>query len=182
MDLKTSNAASIAQGANEATKTTNSVTALTNTNAKNKTTEKPNATETKPNTETKPKPEEKQIASKAAEPETPKLITMSLLKPALSLDETLKALKTLHRESIKRDNLLTRIDLLEDFEIALMEGADELEANHFSGCKLVIIDNQGRQFLTNTPGLIKLTADFIKQSCLDKLAEIEANIIFPTAA
>jgi hypothetical protein len=103
-------------------------------------------------------------------------------RPVLGLDATLKLLDQLHRESIKRANLLDRISLLEEFEVTLMEEADELECNHFQGCRMAIFDSKGRQFTTNTSGLIKIVAEFVKSACYEKLAEIEANIVFPQAA
>jgi len=98
---------------------------------------------------------------------------------ALNLESTLKVVNDLHRRCIQRENLLTRINELEAFEIALIEESDELESNHFQGCKLMIVDDKNRQFITSTSGLIKLVAQFIHNACLTKLGEIEANIVFP---
>ena len=101
--------------------------------------------------------------------------------PALNLEATLKVVDDLHRRSIQRDNLLNRIHQLETFEITLMEEGDELESNHFQGCQLIISDDKGRKFITQTAGLIKLVAEFIGNACTQKLSEIEANIVFPRA-
>ena len=100
-------------------------------------------------------------------------------KPVLNLEATLKVVDDLHRRSIQRVNLLSRINQLEDFEIALIEEGDELETNHFQGCQLIISDDKGRKFVTRTAGLIRLVAEFIHSACLAKLGEIEANIVFP---
>ena len=102
-------------------------------------------------------------------------------QPALNLESTLKVVNDLHRRCIQRENLLTRINELETFEIALIEEGDELENNHFQGCKLMIVDDKNRQFITSTSGLIKLVAEFIHNACLTKLGEIESNIVFPRA-
>lgn len=102
-------------------------------------------------------------------------------KPVLNLEATLKVVDDLHRRSIQRDNLLNRIRQLEAFEIAQIEEGDELETNHFQGCQLIISDDKGRKFITQTAGLIKLVSDFIHSACLEKLSEIEANIVFPRA-
>jgi len=104
---------------------------------------------------------------------------LPMVKPALNLDATLKVVNDLHRRSIQRENLLNRIHQLEGFEITLMEEGDELESNHFQGCQLIISDDKGRKFITQTAGLIKLVAEFIHTACLEKLGEIEANIVFP---
>ncbi len=101
--------------------------------------------------------------------------------PALNLESTLRVVNDLHRRCIQRENLLTRINELEAFEIALIEESDELESNHFQGCKLMIVDDKNRQFITSTSGLIKLVAEFIHNACLTKLGEIESNIVFPRA-
>lgn len=100
-------------------------------------------------------------------------------KSALNLEATLKVVGDLHRRSIQRDNLLSRIRQLEAFEIAQMEESDELESNHFQGCQLIIGDDKGRKFITQTAGLIKLTAEFIRTACIQKLGEIEADIVLP---
>ena len=100
---------------------------------------------------------------------------------ALNLEQTLKSVEGLHRLSIQRITLLSRIKLLEDFEVKLIEENDELENNPYQGCKLIIKDDKGREFVTNTPNLIRMVSQFIFDACHEKLAEIEANIIFPNA-
>jgi len=102
-------------------------------------------------------------------------------KFALNLEQTLKSVEGLHRLSIQRITLLSRIKLLEDFEVKLIEENDELENNPYQGCKLIIKDDKGREFVTNTPNLIRMVSQFIFDACHEKLAEIEANIIFPNA-
>ena len=102
-------------------------------------------------------------------------------KFALNLEQTLKSVEGLHRLSIQRITLLSRIKLLEDFEVKLIEENDELENNPYQGCKLIIKDDKGREFVTNTPNLIRMVSQFIFDACHEKLADIEANIIFPNA-
>jgi len=121
------------------------------------------------------KQQEKSEVKNVTETEKPK----EFFKPVLNLEATLKAVDDLHRRSIQRINLLSRINQLEDFEITLIEEGDELETNHFQGCQLIISDDKGRKFVTQTAGLIKLVAEFIHTACLEKLSEIEANIVFP---
>ncbi|SDE65376.1 hypothetical protein SAMN05216464_108105 [Mucilaginibacter pineti] len=100
-------------------------------------------------------------------------------KPELKLDDKLKALGDLHRISVQRINLLGRIAELERFEIAQAAEADELEANPYQGCKLIIEDDKGRKFVTNTPNLIRMVAQFIFEACEAKRKELEAKIVFP---
>jgi len=103
------------------------------------------------------------------------------IKPVPNLEQTLKAVDTLHRKGIQRLALIARIKLLEAFEVKLIEENDELESNPYQGCKLIIEDDKKRQFVTNTPNLIRMVSQFIFDACQDKLAEIEAEIVFPTA-
>lgn len=103
------------------------------------------------------------------------------IKPVMNLEQTIKTVNDLHRRSIQRLALIARIKLLEDFEVKLVEENDELESNPYQGCKLIIKDDKGRDFTTNTPGLIRMVAQFIFDACHEKLAEIEANIVLPNA-
>ncbi len=102
-------------------------------------------------------------------------------KPVLSLDAKLKAVDDLHRKSLQRLALIGRIKTLEAFEVKLIEEQDELEANPYQGCKLIIKDDKNREFVTNTPNLIRMVTQYIFDACNNKLEEIEATINFPQA-
>ena len=123
------------------------------------------------------KEEPKAEAVKVAEP----IAEVKPVKFALNLESTLKAVDDLHRRSIQRVNLIARINQLTAFEVALAQENDELEDNPYQGCKLIIKDDKNREFITTTPGLIRLVSQYIFDACSDKLAEIEANIVFPNA-
>lgn len=99
----------------------------------------------------------------------------------LPLDLRLKMVSDLHRRSVQRMNLISRMRQLEAFEIELAQGNDELEDNPYQGCKLIIRDDQNREFVTTTPGLIRMTAQYIYMACEKKLGEIESTIVFPGA-
>ena len=103
------------------------------------------------------------------------------VKFVLNLESTLKVVDDLHRRSIQRVNLISRIKQLTAFEVALTQENDELEDNPYQGCKLIIKDDKNREFITTTPGLIRLVSQFIFDACNEKLADIEANIVFPNA-
>jgi hypothetical protein len=103
------------------------------------------------------------------------------IKPALNLEQTLKSVGNLHRLTIQRLALITRIKTLEEFEVKLVEENDQLESNPYQGCKLIIKDDKGREFTTNTPNLIRMVTQFIFDACHEKLADIEAHIVFPHA-
>lgn len=102
-------------------------------------------------------------------------------KPVLSLDAKLKAVDDLHRKSLQRLALIGRIKTLEAFEVKLIEEQDELESNPYQGCKLIIKDDKNREFVTNTPNLIRMVTQYIFDACNNKLDEIEATINFPQA-
>ncbi|PAW93154.1 hypothetical protein CKK33_06460 [Mucilaginibacter sp. MD40] len=97
----------------------------------------------------------------------------------LTLDAKLKMVDDLHRKSVQRLNLLSRLNQLESFEVTLLQESDELEDNPYQGCKLIIRDDKHREFMTTTPGLIRLVSQFIYTSCQAKLKEIEESINFP---
>jgi len=124
--------------------------------------------------------------AKKAEPAKPEEIKKEKVKfePqkfALNLEQTLKSVGDLHRLSVQRLALIARIKTLEDFEVQLQEENDELESNPYQGCKLIIQDDKRREFVTNTPNLIRMVSQFIFDACHEKLADIEANIVFPNA-
>ena len=100
-------------------------------------------------------------------------------KPELTLEGKPKVVGDLHRRSIQRLNLISRRKQLEAFEVALAQENDELEDNPYQGCRLIIRDDKDREFVTTTPGLIRLVSRFIFDACTEKLTEIEATIVFP---
>jgi hypothetical protein len=103
------------------------------------------------------------------------------IKPALNLEQTVKVVESLNRKNIQRLALIARIKTLEEFQIKLAENGDQLESNVFQGCKLIIEDDKRNQFVTNTPNLIALVAQYVYDACVNKLSEIEAEIVFPPA-
>ncbi|MEO8886654.1 MAG: hypothetical protein ABI367_11365 [Mucilaginibacter sp.] len=127
----------------------------------------------------KPKAEEPKKEEPKAGAEQPKT-EITPAKTELSLEGKLKVVDDLHRRSIQRLNLISRRKQLEAFEVALAQENDELEDNPYQGCKLIIRDDKNREFVTTTPGLIRLVSQFIFDACTEKLAEIEAAIIFPS--
>ena len=124
--------------------------------------EKPKAEPAKPETLPAKAPEQTQPAA-----------------PELSLDDKLKLVNDLHRKSVQRINLISRIKLLEAFEVNLANEHDELNDNPYQGCKLIIRDDKNRDFITTTPGLIRKVAEYIFSECNQKLSEIESSINFP---
>jgi len=128
-----------------------------------------------------PKAEPSKAEEAKAEPVKVEEVKAEPKKFALNLEQTLKSVEGLHRLSIQRLALIARIKTLEEFEVKLVEENDELESNPYQGCKLIIEDDKRRQFVTNTPNLIRMVSQFIFDACHEKLVDIEANIIFPNA-
>ena len=101
------------------------------------------------------------------------------VKPAMNLEQTLKWVETMHRRKVQRDKLVGTIDTLEAFEVAQLDDADETDNNHFQGCVLSIVDDNRKEFSTKNPFIIAAVASYVKSLCVDKLAEIEGEIVIP---
>jgi len=143
------------------------------------------AVKKKPAPVKEPKPEVHQNGQSKPEEPKPEAVQVKEeglpAKPTLNLEGKLKVVDDLHRKSIYRLNLKSRISQLEAFEVALAQEHDELEDNPYQGCRLIIEDDKKQQFVTTTPGLIRLVSQFIFNACHEKLVEIEASIVFPNA-
>ena len=126
--------------------------------------------------------ESTQPAPNVNEPAKSEVQASTVLIPTLvpmSLNDKLKIVNDLHRKSIQRMNLITRIKQLEEFEVNLATENDELSDNPYQGCRLIIKDDRNREFVTTTPGLIRLVSQLIFDACNKKLSEIETAIQFP---
>lgn len=127
------------------------------------------------------KPQEKATtAEPKSEPAKAEVKEQAKEKPILNLESTLKLVEELHRRKIQRDKLLNTIDTLESFEVAQLDDAEETDSNHFQGCELTIEDDDRRTFVTKNPYIIQKVAEYINALCLDRLAEIEGEIIIPS--
>lgn len=102
------------------------------------------------------------------------------VKTARNLDTTIKLALDLTRRINQRGKLLETIGTLEAFEVAQQDDAEETDVNFFQGCTLTIEDDNGREFSTKNPFIIKAVADDVNRLCVDKLAEIESEIFIPT--
>ena len=126
-------------------------------------------------------PQPGQAEQKDPKAEPTQVRTEVAVVPVLNLENRLKVVDDLHRKSIQRLNLMRRKSELEAFEVKLESENDELSDNPYQGCKLIIEDDKRRQFITTTPGLIRLVSQYIFNACDEKLKEIEASIVFPGA-
>jgi len=134
-----------------------------------------------PNAKAKHEPQNQATVKPVPETVLPPKEEAKSIKVGLNLESTLKLVDELHRRSIQRINLISRIKELQEFEVNLTTENDELEDNPYQGCKLIIEDDKHRRFITTTPGLIRLVSQFIFNACIEKLADIEAHIVLPIA-
>ena len=171
MDLK-SNESSAVQGTVNANGMTKPV--ISNAPAAVKPADKPKPVET-------PKVEAKKADTPSVSP-APVVEPVKEAKPPMSIDEKLKVLELLQVRKSQYENLLKRMTDLDAFEFDLMEDADELQENHFAGCKIIVMDTRNSQFVTTTPNLVKMVVGFLKAACLDKKNELENLIVFPDVA
>ncbi|MDR2275378.1 MAG: hypothetical protein LBF27_31005 [Sphingobacterium sp.] len=151
-------------------------------------TDNKNIVQTKNKEEKETKPQNRTVGNGKQDtnipaPSEPKVseppITVQPLKPVPNLESTLKRVEELHRRKIQRDRLIGTIDTLDSFEVELKDDADETNGNHFQGCKLTIEDDDRNQFITKNPVIIKAVAQFVKNMCVDRLGEVEAEITLP---
>jgi hypothetical protein len=73
--------------------------------------------------------------------------------------------------------LVNTIGNLDSFEIAQQEQAEEADGNKFQRCELVITDDKGNEFVAKYPLVIQATVEFIKGRFIERLAEVEAEIV-----
>jgi hypothetical protein len=152
-----------------------------NAKAENNGTEVKNSGLSQPNGEiTKPEVQLNVGETPKAEPTKTDITEEVQQKPVLNLEGTLKLVEELHRRKIQRDRLLETIDLLEAFEVAQQEDAEETDSNHFQGCVLTIEDDERRKFSTKNPVIINAVAQFVNKMCVERLTEIEAGITIPS--
>ncbi|WP_316800239.1 hypothetical protein [Pedobacter frigidisoli] len=100
-------------------------------------------------------------------------------KPAMNLESTLKLVEELHRRMVQRGRLVHTIDNLDKFEIEQKEEAEDITSNYYQGCEIEITDDKRNKFSTKNPVIIKAVAQFVRELCTNRLAEIEAEITIP---
>jgi len=100
-------------------------------------------------------------------------------KPILNLEGTLKLVEELHRRMVQRGRLVHTIDNLDKFEIEQKEEAEDITSNYYQGCEIEITDDKRNKFSTKNPVIIKAVALYVRDLCVNKLAELEAEIIIP---
>ena len=105
--------------------------------------------------------------------------TVTEEKPILNLEGTLKLVEELHRRMVQRGRLVHTIENLDKFEIEQKQEAEDVTSNYYQGCEIEITDDKRNKFSTKNPVIIKAVALFVRDLCINKLAEIEAEIIIP---
>lgn len=103
----------------------------------------------------------------------------AMQKTPLNLESTLQVLENLQSRMRQRNKLIYTIENLDSFEIDIKKESDELGGNHFQGCVLKLTDDNRNDFSTNNPVVIAAVANFVRDMCTQRLAEIEATIVLP---
>ncbi|EHQ27532.1 hypothetical protein [Mucilaginibacter paludis] len=101
------------------------------------------------------------------------------LKPVFNLDATVKLVSELGKKITQRDKLKATIDNLDTFTIASNEDGDVTGSNKFYRCELVLHDDAGNEFVTKNAYIIDHVTQYVNALCVEKLAEIEAEIVIP---
>jgi len=123
----------------------------------------------------KPKAEEAQPAEKT-KIELKQSVTMR------NVEATEHIVEDLYTRVVHRRRFNETINRLDKFTFDLKDTVDHDKENYYSGCGLTIKDSKGNEFVTRNPKLIQKIALFTRNLCIEKLAEIEAEIVLPAAA
>jgi hypothetical protein len=99
--------------------------------------------------------------------------------PIFNLDTTVKLVSELSKKITQRDKLRATIDNLDTFTIASNEDGDVTGSNKFYRCELVLHDDAGNEFVTKNAYIIDHVTQYVNSLCVEKLAEIEAEIVIP---
>lgn len=102
------------------------------------------------------------------------------VKPALSLEQTISLIEELAKKKALRDTYSNYIEDLDMFIVA--QNDDDMGKNEnpsFKGCDLVIRDGEGAIFNTTSASVIFGVVEFMKGRFIDRLAEVEAEIVIP---
>jgi cell pole-organizing protein PopZ len=131
--------------------------------------EAPKAEELKPGEEAKPQ----------AEP-TKKELKESFAQQAMrSLDQTVSIVLALGNKIKQRDKYRFNIDTLNAFKINQVDEDEDTGNTSYQRCELTITDDQGNEYTTKNPLVIAATVEFMSNRFMERLAEIEAEIVIP---
>ncbi|MBC8053748.1 MAG: hypothetical protein H7Y13_11855 [Sphingobacteriaceae bacterium] len=105
-------------------------------------------------------------------------VTEPQKKQVMNLDETLKVVEDLHRKKRQRDNLEYTSNLLDSFIIKRDE-EDLDDKSYYQGCIISIKDDDNNEFKTKNPSIIGEVVKTLQRLFVEKLGEIEAQIVLP---
>lgn len=114
-----------------------------------------------------------------AEPSKKELKEQLSANRAFNLDTTVKMVADLSKKIAQRDRLKNTIANLDTFAIQANEDGDVTESNKFHRCELTITDDEGNEFVTKNAYIIDHVSQYVNSLCVEKLAEIEAEIVIP---
>lgn len=118
-------------------------------------------------------------AQPQAEPSKKELKEQLIAKRVFNLDTTVIMVANLSKKIAQRDRLKNTIANLDTFAIQANEDGDVTESNKFHRCELTITDDEGNEFVTKNAYIIDHVAQYVNSLCVEKLAEIEAEIVIP---
>jgi hypothetical protein len=134
------------------------------------TTEAPKADEVKQAEEAKPQ----------AEPTKKELKEAFAVQALRSLDQTVSLVLALGNKIKQRDKYKFNIDTLNEFKINQVEEDEDTGNTSYQRCELTITDDEGNEYTTKNPLVIGATVEFMSNRFIERLAEIEAEIVIPS--
>lgn len=117
-------------------------------------------------------------AEKIEAEETKAEIINDTAKPAMNLEQTMKIVEQLYTKKRYRDRLELSIDELESFKIK-HEQEDLDDRSYYTGCQIVIKDDERGEFSTKNPVIIGDVVKFLTQKFIERRTEIESSIVLP---
>ncbi|SIN77299.1 hypothetical protein [Chitinophaga niabensis] len=98
-----------------------------------------------------------------------------------NVDATENIVQDLYTRVVHRRALTETINRFDKFTFNLKDNVDHDKENYYTGCTVTIKDSKGNEFFTRNPKLVQKVALFTRNLCVDKLGEIEAEIVLPAA-
>lgn len=103
----------------------------------------------------------------------------AVIKPDLTLPQTIKTVEMLHKMIMHRDRLEFYATELQNFQLKKRD--EDLEAtNYYSGCKIEITDDSNHKFSLKHPGVIMEVVEFMAGRFNARRVELEGEIKLPS--
>jgi hypothetical protein len=119
-------------------------------------------------------------AKPQAEPTKQELKEAFAVQALRSLDQTVSLVLALGNKIKQRDKYKFNIDTLNEFKINQVEEDEDTGNTSYQRCELTITDDEGNEYTTKNPLVIGATVEFMSNRFIERLAEIEAEIVIPS--